>query len=204
MLPLTPSPAPPAPRRSLRPLIREIGETLVGAVLLYLILSALIGRFEVQQISMEPTFQEGQRVVISHWDRLLASFRTGVAHAAGEQTATTAYTRGQVVVLYPTAAHEGIPLIKRVIGIPGDTLTLANNQIAVNGTPLAEPYVHNAPTSCLQYCGTMTLGPGQYFVMGDNRTHSYDSRSFGPVNEQDIIGHVILRYWPLDTLEVYP
>ncbi len=201
MLPSTP---PPAPRRSLRPLIREVAETLLGAIVLYVIISAVIGRFEIQQISMEPTFHEGQRVVISHWDRLLASFRTDVAHAAGEQTSATAYTRGQVVVLYPTAAHEGIPLIKRVIGVPGDTLTLANNQVTVNGTTLVEPYVHDAPTSCLQYCGTITLQPDQYFVMGDNRTQSYDSRYFGPVNEEDIIGHVILRYWPLNTLEVYP
>lgn len=199
-----PSTPPPAPRRSIRPLMREVVETLVGAVTLYLIISTIIGRFEIQQISMEPTFHEGQRVVISYWDRLLASFRTDVAHAAGEQTAATAYARGQVVVLYPTSAHEGIPLIKRVIGVPGDTLMLKDNQVCVNGTPLDEPYVHGAPTSCAQYCGTIVLGTGQYFVMGDNRTNSYDSRYFGPVNEQDIIGHVILRYWPLNTLEAYP
>jgi signal peptidase I len=171
---------------------------------LYLIISAVVGRFEIQQISMEPTFHEGQRVVISHWDRLLASFRTGVAQAAGEQTAATAYTRGQVVVLYPDPAHAGIPLIKRVIGTPGDTLTLESNLVAVNGAPLVEPYVYGAPTSCMQYCGTVTLEAGQYFVMGDNRTQSYDSRYFGPVNEQDIIGHVLLRYWPLNALAVYP
>lgn len=201
MLPSTP---PPAQHRSLRPVIREIIETIVGAVVLYFIISAVVGRFEIQQISMEPTFHEGQRVVISHWDRLLASFRTGVAHAAGEQATATAYERGQVVVLYPDPAHAGIPLLKRVIGIPGDTLTLENNQVTVNSTPLDEPYVHGAATSCVQYCGTIMLEAGQYFVMGDNRLYSFDSRYFGPVNEQDIIGHVILRYWPLNTLELYP
>lgn len=174
------------------------------SIVLYLIISALIGRFEILQISMEPTFHEGQRVVISQWDHLLASFRTGIAHAAGEQTVEPAYARGQVVVLYPTAAHEGIPLIKRVIGVPGDTLTIVNGQLSVNDVPLTEPYVHDAPTNCAQYCGPLVLEAGQYFVMGDNRLNSYDSRNFGPITEEDIIGHVLLRYWPLNTLEVYP
>jgi signal peptidase I len=189
----------------MRQVIREIVGTAIRAIVLYLILSALIGRFEIQQISMEPTFHEGQRVVISQWDRLLASLRTDVAHAAGEQTtAATTYVRGQVIVLYPNAAHEGIPLIKRVVAVPGDTLTISNGQVSVNGTQLAEPYVYGAPTDCAQYCGPLVLEAGQYFVMGDNRLNSYDSRSFGPIAEEDIIGHVILRYWPLDTLEVYP
>ena len=197
-------PTPPAQPRSIRPLVREVVGTLVRAVVLYFIIAALVGRFEIHQISMEPTFHEGQRVVISQWDRLLASFRTGVAQAAGESTTVAAFERGQVVVLYPNAAHEGIPLLKRVIGLPGDTLTLANDQVAVNGVTLDEPYVHGAPTSCVQYCTTFTLKAGQYFVMGDNRTLSYDSRYFGPVLEEDIIGHVIFRYWPLNTVEVFP
>jgi signal peptidase I len=202
--PLEPQPAQP---KSIPPFIHESIGTLLRAIGLYLILTLLIGRFEVQQISMEPTLHEGQRVVISQWDRLLASLRTGVAQAAGPEADNadiTAYARGQVVVLYPNAAHEGIPLIKRVIAVPGDMITLENDQVLVNGTPLAEPYVHGAPTTCREYCGTLTLASGQYFVMGDNRVNSLDSRSFGPINEQDILGHVLLRYWPLNTLEVFP
>ena len=148
-----------------------------------------------------PSVDPFARLFVKSWRRLSGP---SCCTSLGEQTAATAYTRSQVVVLYPAPAHEGIPLIKRVIGVPGDTLTLANEQVTVNGTALVEPYVHGAPTSCAQYCGTVTLAAGQYFVMGDNRTQSYDSRYFGPVNEQDIIGHVILRYWPLNTLEVYP
>lgn len=198
---------PPTQPKSIRPFIRESIGMLLRAIGLYLILTLLIGRFEIQQISMEPTLHEGQRVVISQWDRLLASLRTGVAHAAGPETNTAEiapYARGQVVVLYPNATHEGIPLIKRVIAAPGDTLMLENDQVFVNGAPLVEPYVHGAPTACWQYCGAMTLASGQYFVMGDNRVNSLDSRSFGPVNEQDILGHVLLRYWPLNTLAVFP
>ena len=208
MLTTTPPPEPPSGQpKSIRLFMRESIGMLLRAIGLYLILTLLIGRFEVQQISMEPTFHEGQRVITSQWDRLLASLRTGVVHAAESETNTTeitAYARGQVVVLYPNAAHEGIPLIKRVIAAPGDTLTLESDQVFVNGAPLDEPYVHGAPTICQQYCGTMILASSQYFVMGDNRLNSLDSRSFGPVNEQDILGHVLLRYWPLNTLEVFP
>ena len=111
--------------------------------------------------------------------------------------------RGQVTVLYPNAQHEEPPLIKRVIGLPGETITITNGQVQINGQPIDEPYLNSLSTQCAQNC-TVTLGPGQYFVLGDNRSNSLDSRSFGPVSADNIIGQVVLRYWPLDKLEIYP
>ena len=190
----------PPKRAAFRHALREIAESLVMAVVLYAIISTLVGRYQVLNISMEPNFHEGQRIVVSRLGRLL----TDVAHADdGQAGDSLGLKRGQVAVLYPNAAHEEPPLIKRVIGLPGETVTIANGQVQINGQPIAEPYLNGLSTQCYQNC-TITLGAGQYFVLGDNRPNSLDSRSFGPVSADNIIGQVVLRYWPLDQLEIYP
>jgi signal peptidase I len=187
-------------RRSLRHALHEIAESILMAVVLYAIISTLVGRYQILNVSMEPNFHEGQRVVVSRLGRLL----TDVAHAEdGQAGDSLGLKRGQVAVLYPTAAHEEPPLIKRVIGLPGETVTIANGQVLINGQPIDEPYLDGLSTQCSQNC-SVTLGPGQYFVLGDNRPNSLDSRSFGPVTADNIIGQVILRYWPLDKCEIYP
>jgi signal peptidase I len=91
-------------------------------------------------------------------------------------------------------------LIKRVVGIPGDELELRNGKLSVNGEPLQEPYVKNDPCKP-GYPKTCSFGPvtvpeDHYFMMGDNRTRSTDSRFFGPVPEEDIIGEALVRFWP--------
>jgi signal peptidase I len=191
---------PSSNRSALRHALREIAESIVMAVVLYAIISTLAGRYQVLNISMEPNLHEGQRVVVSRLGRLL----TAVAHADDGQTRDSlGLKRGQIAVLYPTAQHEEPPLIKRVIGLPGETLTIANGQVQINGQPIDEPYLNGLSTQCFLNC-TSTLGAGQYFVLGDNRPNSLDSRSFGPVSADNIIGQVVLRYWPLDKLEIYP
>jgi len=185
---------------SFRHALREIAESIVMAVVFYVIISTLVGRYQVLNISMEPNLHEGQRVVVSRLGRLL----TDVAHADdGQASDSLNLKRGQIAVLYPNAAHVEPPLIKRVIGLPGETVTIANGQVQINGQPIVEPYLNGLSTPCFQNC-TVTLGAGQYFVLGDNRPNSLDSRSFGPVSADNIIGQVVLRYWPLDKLEIYP
>jgi signal peptidase I len=191
---------PPPKRRSLRHAVRELAESVVMAIILYAIISTLVGRYQILNVSMEPNFHEGQRVVVSRFGRLL----TDVAHAEdGQAGDSLGLKRGQVAVLYPTAVHEEPPLIKRVIGLPGETVTIANGQVLINGQPIDEPYLNGVSTQCSQNC-SVTLETGQYFVLGDNRPISLDSRSFGPVTADNFIGQVILRYWPLDKLEIYP
>jgi signal peptidase I len=203
-------PAPPSPlrRNSWLQALGEIAQTAAQALLLYLVMATLIGRFEIHQISMEPQFHEGQRVVVSRWERLVAPWITGgvhVAYAAGEEPLEPpGLRRGQVVVVARSPKTGPDRIIKRLIGLPGDTLEIVEGRVRLNGEVLAEPYVSGLPTACSRFCGPFTLVRGMYFVMGDNRPSSHDSRYFGPVPGRDIVGRVILRYWPLEEVAIYP
>ena len=185
--------------------LRDIVWTGVQALVLFLLLSALIGRFEVHQISMEPTFHEGQRVLVSKLDNLWAGLIVRTAHAAeSRRSSPFALKRGQVVVFYRSPERNEDALIKRVIGLPGDTLEIRAGQVLINDAVLDEPYVHGVVTSCTLSCGPQTLEPDTYFVMGDNRLNSLDSRNFGPIPADQIVGRVVLRYWPIDQISWVP
>ena len=88
-------------------------------------------------------------------------------------------------------------LIKRVIGLPGETVEVRNNQIVVNGTPLDEPYL---PEVFMPDEPPITLGPAEVFVMGDNRNASFDSRRFGPIALDDLIGEAFVVIWPISNI----
>jgi signal peptidase I len=104
------------------------------------------------------------------------------------------------IALFESQQGEKDPLIKRVVGLPGDTLELRNGKLRIDGEPLNEPYVERDPCKP-GYPKTCSFGPvtvpeDHYFMMGDNRTNSLDSRFFGPVPEDDIIGEALVRFWP--------
>src|SRR5262245_53139826 len=192
-------------RPRVRSALADLARTAIQALLLFFILSALIGRFEIHQISMEPNFHEGQRVLVSKLDSIWSSLFVRTAHAAeSRRNSPFALQRGQVVVFFKTPAHNEDALIKRAIGLPGDTVELKNGAVLINGVPLDEPYMNGVRTSCGSYCKPFTLGPDEYFLLGDNRANSLDSRSFGPIPADQIVGRVVLRYWPLNQVEVYP
>jgi signal peptidase I len=185
----------------------DVVQTAVQAVLLYILIAAVFGRFEIQQISMEPNFHEGQRVLVFQLGSTLSSWWAETAHAAGERLpAPFAPQRGQVVILYLSAdpGEADKPLIKRVIGVPGDMVEISDGVVRVNGAVIAEPYVQGRLTNCFGECGPLILGLEEYYVMGDNRPNSRDSRAFGPINGGQIVGRVVARYWPLNEFEWYP
>jgi signal peptidase I len=192
------------PRRRVRRAILELLRTAIQVLLLFLIISALIGRFEVHQVSMEPNFHEGQRVIVSKLDSIWSNLLVNTAHAAdGHGSSPFAPQRGQVVVFNaPTGDRDA--LIKRVIGVPGDQIELRDSGVWVNGVQLDEPYVHGQTTTCNNTCSPIELDADSYFMMGDNRLSSLDSRSFGPIRDDRIIGRVVMRYWPFDQIEIYP
>jgi signal peptidase I len=103
--------------------------------------------------------------------------------------------RGDIVVFkYPDEPERDF--IKRVIGLPGDTITCRGGQLIRNGKPVKELYLD--PGTQTDGCTRTTVAPGQLFVMGDNRDNSQDSRVFGPIRESDVVGRAFVRIWPLN------
>ena len=158
---------------------------IVGvAVALALLLKLLVVQsFAIPSESMYPTLTTGDRVLVNK-----------LAYDAHD------IHRGDVVVFRrPEGAPASGPnppedLIKRVIGLPGETITATNGVVFVNGRELREPYV--AKGAVTLDLDPVTVPGGHIFVMGDNRQHSADSRVFGPVSEKLVIGRAFSRIWP--------
>jgi signal peptidase I len=180
---LSPVPAHTLPRPRLQNrggtrALREILETLALIAVIYALVNLATARFVVEGRSMQPNFTDDQFLIVSR-----------VNYMFGQPE------RGDIIVFhYPRNVEQDY--IKRVIGLPGETVELRGQQIYINGEPLDEPYI-NEPCEA-RLCGdeSWVLGADEYFVMGDNRNHSQDSRVFGPVSEQFIVGEALLRYWP--------
>jgi signal peptidase I len=154
---------------------------------------------------MEPNFHAGERVLVSQFGSLIAPLLTRTAYAHdGRAAALLGPARGQVVVFYPSGDHAQDPLIKRVVGLPGEAVSFRDGAVYVDDARLDEPYLNGLTTACYGRCDPVQLGPDEYFVMGDNRPNSRDSRSFGPVKLEHIVGQVVVRYWPLDAVQVFP
>lgn len=168
--------------RRAKSLLREILQLVLIVMLVRLGMDTLLPRYVVDGASMEPTFYTSERVIVDRVTMLLGG-----------------PSRGDVVVLDSPRRDE--LLIKRVIGLPGETVTVQAGRVTINGTLLEEPYVQEFCTypSCN---GTWELGPDEYFVLGDNRSHSLDSHLFGPVQRSAIKGIARVRYWPPDELDI--
>ncbi len=167
--------------------IAEMLETVVIAVAAVVLVRAFIAQpFLVSGSSMVPTFQNGDYLLV---DELTYRFRQP--------------QRGEVVVIrYPKDPSEYF--IKRTIGLPGETVTIKDGHVTIKNQGgeivLREPYI-GSPMVTQDF--TQTLGVDEYFVMGDNRNFSFDSRSWGPVPSHDIVGVVRLRLWPLQTVMAF-
>lgn len=173
----SPIEAPPSPESSVKSFLREAAETIVLAVVLFLLLQLVVRNFRILGDSMLPTLETGQFVLVervSYW--------------------FSAPRRGDVVIFeYPRAPQEDF--IKRIIGLPGETVEIEGGSVYINGNLLVEPYLAGQPTLTYRPI-RLTLGPDEYFVMGDNRAASSDSRSWGPLPRRNIIGRAWLCYWP--------
>lgn len=172
---------PPAPKNSLGGVLRfliDVLETLILSVVLFVGINAVTARVRVDGTSMEPTLHNGELILVNK-----------LAYKLGGPT------RGDVIVFYfpRDPAQE---YIKRLVGLPGDTIRVESGQLYVNDQLVDEPYIAAAPN----YPGEWLVPDGQYFVLGDNRNNSYDSHNWGPVPGDYVVGKAVFIYWPFERL----
>ncbi|MBI5151123.1 MAG: signal peptidase I [Candidatus Pacebacteria bacterium] len=174
----------------------EITQTVVVVLSIFLILYLFIMQpHQVNGLSMYPNYENGDYLLTDK-----VSYKTGMPQ------------RGDVVVFHaPEAAQcptgTGCDFIKRVLGLPGESVEVKDNGIWINGHKITEPYIpeenYTRPGAFTQN-RVITLGRNEYFVSGDNRPHSSDSRAWGPITPKEIVGKAFFRYWPPKSFGMFP
>jgi signal peptidase I len=160
----------------LKGLVREALETVLPALAIVLVINMFLAQAtRVEGQSMEPNLHDNQRLIIEK-----ISYHVHPPH------------RGDIVVLR-LSNRRSDPLIKRVIGLPGETVEIRDGNVLINGEALDEPYVEQ---SAYQGMPPRVVPEGEVFVLGDNRGFSNDSRAFGFVPFSAIVGRAWFRYWP--------
>jgi signal peptidase I len=163
--------------------LKELFQTALMVVAIYTLLTLALPRYMVEGRSMEPNFHEGQRLFVSRFDYMLG-----------------APARGDVVVIRNPKSEDGEDLIKRIVGLPGETVALENGRVKINGVLIDEPYIEQFTNQSKQF----VLGDDEYFVLGDNRRNSNDSFDFGPIPGAKIVGRAWISYWPLQWIGIIP
>jgi len=162
--------------------IKEVLQVVVPAILLALSIHIFLAQATVVYgQSMQPNLQPAERLVIEK-----ISYRFGSPQ------------RNDIVVVDLSQMSD--LLIKRIVGLPGESIEIRRGVVLINDKPLDQPFVLLPDDT---YYGPITLAPDSYFVMGDNRNNSNDSRVFGPVSRDAIAGRAWLRYWPLDRFQIF-
>ncbi len=192
-----------------RKLLRDILETALLALLVFLAVRAMLQNYIVEGSSMYPTLDSSQQILVNklayaeiNLSRLSNFIPLWDAEDGEVRQIFGGPQRGDIIV-FRSPQGFGNDLIKRVIGIPGDEVAIVNGQVYINGLLLEEPYItrdwHDTWPS-------MVVPERHYFVLGDNRNSSQDSRSplVGLVPRELIVGKALLTYWPFDSIGLAP
>jgi signal peptidase I len=167
----------------MRSFFREIVITTVLALGIFFLIQATLGSFIIVGISMEPSFYDGQRLLVNR-----------VVYHLHEPE------RGDVIVFQPGESQQP-DYIKRIIALPGDMVEVKNGAVYVNDSKLDEPYIKSSPRYSTK---PKTIPANSYFVLGDNRNNSNDSHNGWVVPSQKIVGKVWLLIWPPNEWGIVP
>ena len=180
--------------------VREVVETALLAILVFLAVRATFQNYRVEGHSMDPTLQDGEfllvnkllysQVNVSTMSKFIPFLNTS---GDADRDVFHGPQRGDIIVLDDPRGLVNEHLVKRVIGLPGETFEIVNGHVYINGRLLDEPYITQPWDGSTP---KETIPAGDYFVMGDNRQNSWDSRFFGLVPRELIVGKAQLSYWP--------
>ncbi len=161
----------------INPILRELLISALLGTALFVVLQNTIQTCVVSSSSMEPDLEVGQRLIVNKVNYYFETVK-----------------RGDIIVFKPPLNPTATPYIKRVIGLPGDTVEIKQGKVFVNGQSLDEPYIKEKPLYTMppQY-----IMPDNFFVLGDNRNDSNDSHVWGTVPKENIIGKASLSIWPV-------
>ena len=188
--------------------VRETVVLVALAVLLAVVFKTfLVAAFYIPSGSMESTLNISDRVLVEKISYRFGDVERGDVvvfvhddpgfETTGPSNPVAGFfsSLGQAVGVVPPSDRD---FIKRVVGVPGDTITCRRGQLIRNDEPVAEPYLD--PGTQTENCGdkAIKVTPGQLFVMGDNRGNSQDSRVFGPIERDAVVGRAFVRIWPLN------
>lgn len=181
-------------KSSLWSTVVDVIETIVVAAAIFVVVYLfLLQPHQVKGASMEPNFHDGEYILT---DKISYRFSEP--------------KRGDVVV-FKAPTNPDVDFIKRIVALPGEKLTINNNQFVIfndehpKGFTLSEPFEVMGPIaggSHIKEGKTLEVPAGNYFVFGDNRSHSFDSREWGPLPKKSIVGKAWLRYWPLSKISI--
>ena len=176
--------AAPQERSAASSLLREVAEVVVLAIILYFGISFAVQAVHVEGLSMYATLEDNDYLIANKIDYRLHPPQ-----------------RGDIVILRPPTTNS-TDFIKRIIGLPGERVLIRSGVVYINGHRLDEPYLPEAWVNDANWpdnnSNGQVMGPNEYFVMGDNRNRSQDSRFFGPISRDRIDGKAWFRIWPLD------
>ena len=187
---------------------REIIEAMVLAAVVFLLLQTTVRNFKVDGSSMDPTLENGQYLLVNRlvylnvdMDRLSKIVPFWSVEEDSSRYAIHAPKRGEIIVFeFPdnNPGNSRKDFVKRVVGLPGETVRVHAGEVFVNEEVLDEPYLAARDRS---YAPEVTLGEGEYYVLGDNRAYSNDSRAWGAVPKENVRGKVWMVYWPAQGIQ---